>query len=441
MTNLRLLLPVLFLAACSTHSAIERSRNYIRVGDYMHAFQVLDDARSEQLMNGGSVDEELEKVHATVRKEYLRDRARRAIFQEREELAVADLAELERLDPAYPELDALKGRANHKRALRAVQRGEEQLLRKEYIEALASFIQAGQTEPGLEAAEAGIAKVKAVTDQLSVRAQQQFLEAVRKLPEFRFVEVQWHSGNVINNAPEREDAKQLRSKALRENAKRELAIAVDCERKAQYGAAMVHYREAQRLDPTLVDIEGKIQRMEREMEASVILERAQMMIRAGRFDEARQQLAIAFEKSELSRGQVSDLMMQTRQLEGMKRYQEARDLEVMGRKAEALAAFEGLSKDWAEGLVDEKARVDSLRVDLAGAASEWAEAEAAEAAGDLPKALDHYRNSERFYANWKDGKARIQRLQETIAKKAAETPPAAPAEAPKAAPGDAQRGS
>lgn len=440
MKNLRLLLPVLFLAACSTHSAIERSRDYIRVGDYMHAFQVLDDARNEQLRDGGSVDEALELNHASVRKEYLRDRARRAIFQEREELAVADLAELERLDPAYPELEALKWRANHKRAIRSVQRGEEQLLRKEYVEALASFLEAGQIEPGLEGATAGIAKVKAVTDQLSVRAQQQFLEAVRKLPEFRFIEVQWHSGNVINNAPEREDAKQLRSKALRENAKRELAIAVDCEKKQQYGAAMLHFREAQRLDPSLPDIEARIVRMEREMEASVMIDRSQMMIRAGRFDEARKQLAEAFEKSELSRAQVSDLMMQTRQLEGMKRYQEARDLEVMGRKAEALAAFEGLSKDWAEGLVDEKARIDSLRVDLAGAASEWAEAEAAEAAGDLPKALDHYRNSERFCANWKDGKARIQRLQEAIAKKAAETAPAAPAEQPKADAGDAPRG-
>jgi hypothetical protein len=78
-----------------------------------------------------------------------------------------------------------------------------------------------------------------------------------------------------------------------------------------------------------------------------------------------------------------------------------------------------LAKEWPEGLDDEVSRIAGLRVDIEGAAMEWTAAEAAEAAGDMPKALEHYLDAERFYAGWKDGKARIERLRQAIARGAA----------------------
>jgi sRNA-binding protein len=107
-------------------------------------------------------------------------------------------------------------------------------------------------------------------------------------------------------------------------------------------------------------------------------------------------------------------MIETRHLEGDSHYQAARDMEVLGKKSEALAGYEALSKDWPEGFSDEKARIDGLKYDIENAQKEWADAEAAEAANDLPKALEHYKNSERFYAGMKDGAARIERLQTAI---------------------------
>jgi tetratricopeptide (TPR) repeat protein len=420
MTTLRLLLPLLLLSACATRNVIERSRQYARLGDYMHAYQVLEDERASQAADGGSVDEDLAAAHGKAKKEYLRDLARRAIFQERMEAALQALDELAALDPNYPELQSLRDRANHKLAIRAVNRAEEQLLRKEFLQAMASYGEALRIEPGLESAASGVAKVKKEIDLMTTRAQQQFLEAVRKLPEFRYVEVHYHSSNAIQNAPEREDARNVRSKAMRKTAEREMELAVECEKKGTYGAALLHYREAQKLDPETPGVEAKIVRMEREIAASVLVDKAQVSVRASRFEEARQLLGEAFDKSELSRGQVSELMMQVRQLEGAQRYQAARDLEVLGRKADALAAYEALAKDWAEGFSDQAARIAGLRVDIDGATTEWAAAEAAEAAGELEKALEHYRASETYYAGWKDGKARIQRLQDAIAKKAAE---------------------
>lgn len=419
MTFLRLF-PFLLLAACATRTALESSREFTRLGDTYNAFYVLDRERESQTAGGGEVSEELAEAHHTALLEFLRGRARDRIFQEQEDKALADLAELETLAPGYPGLGELKAMALRKKALQNVRRGDDRLLRKEYAEAMTAYLEAERVWPGLEESADGIIKVRDAMTTLTVRAQLEFLEAVRKLPEFRFVEVQWHAGNVLHSAPEREDAKEIRAKAKRENADRVFARGREFERTQKFGAALVEYRMAQRTDPTLPEVEASILRMENEMKAAVLVDKAQKDMRAHRFEAARKGLGEAFELSVLTRNEIGKLQIETRRLEGHARYQQARDLEILGKKGDALAAFEALEKDWPEGLSDEKVRIDALRVDLDGAAKEWAAAEAAEAAKDLPKALEHYVATEAFYPGWKDVKARIQRLRDEIAR---QTPP------------------
>ena len=72
MTNFRLLLPVLLFAACGTHSVIQQSRAFANLGDYLHAYEVLEDARAAQAAGGGEVDADLAAAHGTARKEFLR---------------------------------------------------------------------------------------------------------------------------------------------------------------------------------------------------------------------------------------------------------------------------------------------------------------------------------------------------------------------------------
>ncbi len=409
-------LPVLLLAACATQSAIDTSQHHARVGEYIRAFEVLDEIVKEQSANGGTVDESLATAHAAARLQFLRSRAQQHIFQERENDALVDLAELEALAPDYPGLKALRARASHKRAMRLVGRGEEYLMRKDFVGALAAFYESDKILPGLDEATDGMDRVREATSRLTVRAQEQFLEAIRKLPELRFIEVQYHAGNVIYNAPNRLEAKALQTKAQRENALKAMATGRECESEGRFGAALLDYKSALELDASVPGAPEAILAMTREMQAAVLVDRAQVDMRAGRFDDARAALGEAFELSLMSRNDIGALVLQTKKLEGEKRYQNARDLEVLGKKSEALAAFEALAKDWPEGLSDEQARVSALRGDIEGAGKEWTDAEAAEAASDLPKALDHYTNSERYYPNWRDGKARIVRLREAIAK-------------------------
>lgn len=413
MTLLRLF-PVVLLAACATQSAIETSQHYSRLGDYVRAYDELDALHRAQATGGGEVDPALVIALRHARMEFLYDRAQTHIFQEREDAALIDLAELATLEPNYPGLASLTARAKHKKAMRMVQRGDEALVRKDYVLALGWYLDSRKVEPGLLPAEEGIENVHKSTERLSARAQEQFLEAVRKLPEFRFIEVQWHAGNVVHNAPNREEAKQLRERAERANAQLAMDKGRECERAGQYGAALQEYKKARELDKTLPGLDEAIAGVTRELEALLLVDQAQRAMRVGDFELAREHLGNAFELSVMARNDIGEMVAQSRKMEGERRYSAARDLEVLGKKAESLAAFEALAKDWPDGLSDEKARIDSLRVDIDGATKEWAEAEAAEAAGDLPKALEHYENSERFYAGWKDGKERIATLRAKI---------------------------
>jgi tetratricopeptide (TPR) repeat protein len=409
-----LLFGLLLLSACSTQSVIDASHQYALRGDYRNAFAVLDEARQSQLSAGGTVDADLEAAHHEAWLNWLLFKARLHIFSEQEDKALADLATLLEAAPDFPEARALVDRAKYKKALRAAKEGEAHLQRKELELALAKFVQSDQTLPGFAPAKEGMLGVREALERLSKRAQEQFLEAVRKLPEFRFAEVWWHSTNTINNDPRREDALELRKQAQREIAQQYLALARECEQQDKYGAALLHYRAAQKNDSDIAGIADEIARMEREVQAGLLVEKSQKEMRRGTFDIALKLLDEAFEMSVMSRPKISEAMIETRRMVGESRYQATRDLEVLGKKSEALAGYEALAKDWPDGFSDEKARIEGLRYDVENAQKEWAEAEAAEAAGDMPKALEHYKNSERFYAGMKDGAARIERLQAAI---------------------------
>lgn len=411
----RLLLSgLLLLSACGTNSAIERSQHMARLGDHERAFLVLDEALEAERQAGDTPSPELEEAHRIAFLRHLRERARAHIFAEREDAALADLATLEQLAPGYPGAEKLRERAIYKKAVDAVQQGDEHLLRKDLESALASYLKAAALLPDFPPALEGSERVRLALAGLSARAQSQFLEAVRKLPEFRFVEVRWHSEIALANQPDRKDAEKLQSRAQHEIALATLERGRDCLRKDQFGAALIEFKAARRIDPELPGIDDQIAQVEREVEALKLMEQAQIAMRTERFELARERLGKAFEMSTQSRGGISELMMQTRRLEGEVRYREARDLEILGRKSEALAAFQALAKEWPEGFSDEAARVEGLSLDIDTAAAEWAAAEAAEQAGDAAGALLHYETALQFYPGWKDGAARIERLKAAI---------------------------
>ena len=230
---------------------------------------------------------------------------------------------------------------------------------------------------------------------------------------------------MLRNTPDPEDERRVNAERLRDDARTErarakFAEAEACERIDKFGAALVLYRQARKLDPAVEGVDAAIDRMNAELAALGLIESAQLIMRNGEFTEAKELLELAFEMSKLSRGAISELMIQNRRLQADAEYRAARDFEVMGKKAEALSAFEALAAKWPDGFEDEAGRIDALRVDIQGAQEEWQAALDAEAAGELEEAIDHFGNAERFYELWRDGEAQIERLRALIAAREAE---------------------
>ena len=418
MTTMRLLLPALLLfSACGTHSAIEASHDYSRVGDHKRAYDVLEEARNDRANAGRDPSPELEEAHHKAKVAFLLDRAQQNIFEEKEDLALADLAQLKQIAPDDPVAQALANRAYEKKAMRSVERGDDMLLRKDLHNALVHYLAALRVVPDFPPAIDGSDRVREAMMRLTERAQIQFLEAVRKMPEFRYVEVRWHADIAMANDPEREDAEGLRKRAHREIALRAQERGRQCEEREQFGAALLEYRTARKLDPTLPGIDDLVARNEREVAAATLVEQAQRSMRMQQFPLARDQLGKALALSTMTKTHIVELTAQCRRLESEAKYQVARDQEVLGKKAEALAIYEAIQKDWPDGLVDEKARIEGLRIDIAGATAEWEAAEFAEKANDPAKALSHYEAAMQYYPGWKDGPARVQRLRQQVAPK------------------------
>lgn len=417
MTQLRTLLPlVLLLSACTTDSEVAESKNYLRLGEYSRAFDILDEAREERIAAGQAIDPEFEAAWSNARKEFLLERGRTEIFFEQEDLALVDVSAVLAIDPDHAEAKALRERALEKKAARATQAGDEHLMKLELEAALSSYLEAERYVPDYKLAREGADKVHEAVGKLTAHAQEQFLEAARKLPEFRYVEVRWHATNAVDKDPTRHDAEALKQRAAHELALKAVARSVECRKKDQFGAALMELRAARRIEPTLPGIDADVAQMEREVQATQLIEKSIVQMRMGKFADSRASLDKANGLTMYSRATVNDMRLDCNRLEAEHEFQLCRDLEILGRKREALAAFEALAAKWPAGVKDEKARIEGLRTDITGAETEWAAAEAAEAKGDLPGALDHYEASFRYYGEMKDAKDRIARLRAQLAK-------------------------
>jgi tetratricopeptide (TPR) repeat protein len=394
------------------------------LGDYKHAYEEIS-VEFDRQMAAGEVAEDVLELHAELKLEWMRDRAQSLLFAEKEDDALELLDRLAALDPTYVGTKPLRIAATRKKAERIVERANEQLNRKEFSAAMEGYLQSQQLIPGFELAEEGIARVVEVLGRMSLRAQQQMLQAWRKYPDFRHKEVAWHAASVLRNTPDLNDVKRESAEKLAKNANHESALskfkeARDCELANQFGAAMMLYRSALHLDPELVAASDAIASMKKELLAIGLLDRAQIAMRNEKFEIADELLKEAHDVSTLQRAEINDLMMQSRKLHGQMDYRAALDLEVMGEKGQALAAFEALVKAWPNGLEDEDARIVGLKIDVESAKAEWAAATKAEAEGKLEEALEHYLTAERFYAAWRDGEVQAERLRKVIAAKAVE---------------------
>lgn len=416
-TRLRLALPCalgLAVAACATHSAVERSREYAADGNYRLAYLVLDEARTAQPGNP-----DLEREWRAAQLEYLIDQARGAIFAERVEAGRQALAQAAELAPGNPIVQQLQQRANEKAAQVITRRGDRAMADGKLDEALQAYTAAQQEVPGYKPALEGTQKVRVAFDRMHNKAQEHFLEALRRFPELRWVEVNWHATTAMDNDKTRTDVQDLAVRAQRKLAEKTFARARASEKDAHYGAALMDYKSVRLLQADFPAIDDCIERMQKEVQARVLVESAFLSTLRLQFAQAEKQLTEAATLSTLERAAISDVQLQVRKKAGELRYREAKDLELQNMKREALAAYRALAKDWPDGLLDEKVRIDNLDRDIEAATKAFAAGKAAEEAGDRKAALEQYETADSYYPDFQGVKAKIQELKKPAGDKPA----------------------
>ncbi len=408
------LLALPLLASCAGHGAIRRSEDYLREGFVRQAYEEIERERLRQA-DAGAVDPELLVAWEKIRFAYLLDRGRYEVYADEELRAIALLGDALQLRPGDAEALSLIRRAQEKLARRETARGTNLLAKGEFDQAVAAFRQAQVYKPGYAPAAEGEQKVADSIARLHSQAQQQFLEAIRKLPEFRYSEVEWHAAAALARDEARDDAKQVRARALRELAMQEAQLAQDALEEKNYGAALMSYRSARNMWAGLPDVDANIARLEREVQATWKTEEAQLKIESNQLTAALAVLDEAFELSSLERTAINELRLLARKRQGQNAYAAARDLELQGDKAEALAAFEAMAAEWPDGLEDEQTRIGALRSDIDGAVKAYAAGEAAEAQGDAAAALDQFKTARTYYARYRDVAERIARIEAKLA--------------------------
>jgi tetratricopeptide (TPR) repeat protein len=407
---------LLLAAGCATATVIDRSNEYLAEGYVQQAFEELDAERRRQTADGGEASADLVAEWERVAYLHRLEQGRQAIYADREQRGIDFLHEALLLRPNDEMALGLITRAKRKMAVRSVTEGQDHLAKSELDRALASFIEALQHVPGYRPAEDGKEQVRAAVTRLHSEAQKQFIEAIRKLPEFRFSEVDWHTAAALTRDPSRDDAHELKEKAKRELAESARLRAEESQEAKVYGAALMEFKTARALWPEMPGIDDSVKQMSREVEAMWKIESAQLAIRANRLEDARRMLEDAFELSTLERTAINELRLDIRRRGARTAYDAARDLELQGLKAEALAAFEALSKDWPDGLLDEQTRIGALRSDI-DSEKAYAQGEEQEKAGDLPAALESFKTAQTYYARLRDVGARIDRITAELQKR------------------------
>ncbi|MGE3174419.1 MAG: hypothetical protein AB7O97_17445 [Planctomycetota bacterium] len=399
------------LVGCASSAALERSQQYLEDGFTLQAYLEVDAERTRLQEAGLTVGSELEAAWLDLRYRYLIDLSREAIYANREQRGLELAGQALAMRPGDAAAAELIARAKRKMAVRATAAGQTALAKGDFEDAMLAFQEALVHLPGYGPAEEGVAAVREAVSRLHREAQEQFLEAIRKMPQFRYSEVDWHATAALSRDPSREDAGEVQDRALKE-------LAIEAQRRAEaskaekgYGAALMEYRTARELWSGLPGVDDYIRQMEREVAAMQKIEAAQLAIQADRLEDARHQLDAAYELSQLERTTIDELRFEARRRAGTIRYEAARDLELQGDKAGALAAFEALSAEWPDGLEDERTRIGALRSDIAGAEKAYTAGVAAQERGDLADALDQFRTARTYYEGFKDVAQRIEQLQ------------------------------
>lgn len=398
---------------CAGPADVTRSREYLAVGNYYQAYHEAKEALARH-----PEDPVLAKEERSLRLAYLLDQGQRHVFEEHERRAIEFFEEALRLAPDNHIAKAWLRKAKHKLAGKLTHRGELLLGDGDLEGALRAFHDALGLVPEFPAAKEGVAKVAEIWRKRRAKAASHYLEGVRRLAERLFRQTAYHMFIATENDSTLERAKERRELARRRLAEQRLADAKEMEEHGFYAAALQAYEECRKVLGETPEIQERIARMKREVEAAKLAEQAEIELFRRNYGKARELLEKAYDLSLAERPFLSEMLVMVRERELQDRYRAAHDEEIEGRYEKAVELYRAIQKEQ-PGYKDVAARISDLESALEVAAEAYERGRAAEKTGDLEKALDAYREALLVHPSYRDVEKRVEELEKRVRQRAA----------------------
>jgi tetratricopeptide (TPR) repeat protein len=395
------------LSACtSSAEVLDRSQFLAEQHNFHKAYWIVANALDE---NPG--DPDLGRAFWERRLDYLLDRGQQLVFHEQENEAIAEFQKALALDPENRSAKLWIQRSREKLAESALRLAETLVSEGNLPGALKLYNKALSHVPEIPEAVEGIKKVNERYQKRTEKSSERYLLASRARGEQKFRQSHYQSGLAEELDASNEKAKELRVVAGRRLANELLDRARASEEKGFYAAALHDYEQVKADLPEAEGIDERIAAMGREVKARGLCEEAEMLTRKGEFDEAEKKLDEAFQMSKSERATVSGQMLDNKRHRSDELYQNAKDLELEHDYEAALEAFKAIDKAWpSQGFLDVKARISGLESYIEEAEKSYKAGRAAEKAGKLKEAIEHYEEAVLVYPGFKNLERRIAEL-------------------------------
>ena len=355
-------------------------------------------------------DPEIEKRLRRIRLPYLLKLAQSKVFRNEDEEALEILSRVQVLDPGNAVAERWIAKAKEKLAMRNVVEGDEHRVSGDLELALEKYHNALTYKPGFAWAEEGKQLLTAEWERRRQRANEHYLEGVRTLAEQQFAQTTYHMGIALEKDPSLELARRPKASAARSAAEQRYRLAQKMQDAGFFRAALQEYKALAAQHPDLPELEARIEHMKRESEADDIANRGEMAVFRNDFVEGRRLLEEAYELSISQRDSIGEKLAVVLERELDARYVNAKDLELQNQFEEAIAAYKTIDEAWSGGFRDVKARISQLEESVAAAAESYAAAVAAEETGDKAAAIDAYGDALLYHPGYKDAQERRERL-------------------------------
>jgi len=412
-----LILPFLTLlpscAGTNTRGLLDKAEQSLLVLNYRDAYRYITLAIKN---DPDSVS--IRRLWKNTRILLLLDLAKEAVFEDNEERALRIIAQVLVLAPDNRIALTWQKKARTQLGKRRVADGEESLASGQLDDALARFREASTLIPGDRAALVGMRQVAVSFGEKRENAEFHYDQALRAKGEGDWRRVLYHSGVAYSEDPSRKDAKRLYDSGRRQVADLARFEGELFAEQGDWAAAARRFQEAAMYAKELglpweKDAETRSEAMAAEREAILELQRAELLIAAKDFEQARTYLAKAQKHSMFSAGPLNEAALLLRHEENQYFLERAALYEIDHRFERAHSLYEQLEKRGVPEAREKKAQIELF---LKGLEKNYSDAAAAMKAGETKKAVDIWMSILAVHRNYRDVEELLRKAQAKPAK-------------------------